>query len=463
MLIAALLAGGADAAAPPAPAQNSAAPTTRPVRRRINLPATAPVLPGNPIPGITAQHESRQRIRSIYARDYLDTSYAARRLLSRRLIDAAAETRRDLPAKFALLIEARDVAAEAGDIPTAFEAVDELAAAFPVTKLHERIEVLRMAAPVITAATASIATASICLDLADQCVIEGDYERADELLKLASAAAVRGKSVPMFRWIEGRAAAVRPLHAAYEVARPAEQKLQRAPDDPDANLVMGKFVAFVKRDFDAGLDMLAKGSDIDLAKLADADLDNPEKPSQQLQLAGKWWDAAEKYSEHRDAMRLRAGEWYRKASPGLDGLDRALAERRIIELSPPPARVKQKPPRPPDAIRLNGRLYRVHTAEVPWETARRMCEQAGGHLVCIETRAENELMVKLARGRSLWLGAVTEGNARWKWINNAEFFFIYWSSGEPSALTPDFHPMTTSTGAWKTSTGRAGFICEWAD
>jgi hypothetical protein len=92
-----------------------------------------------------------------------------------------------------------------------------------------------------------------------------------------------------------------------------------------------------------------------------------------------------------------------------------------------------------------------------------MCEEAGGNLVCIETRAENELMVKLARGRVLWLGATTDGNGRWRWINNADFFFIYWSSGEPSALTQDVHPLTTSNGAWKTSTARAGFICEWDD
>src|SRR6185295_10497818 len=102
---------------------------------------------------------------------------------------------------------------------------------------------------------------------------------------------------------------------------------------------MGRFVAFVKRDFDAGLLMLAKGSDPDLARLADEDLCTTEQPSIQLKTADAWWRVAdERGGDDRRVMRERAGFWYAKAAPNLDGLDRALAERPVARQAHDPAR-----------------------------------------------------------------------------------------------------------------------------
>jgi hypothetical protein len=449
----------------PAGAAPTSSPATRPSRRRIVVVGTTrPTRPANAIPDITAQSQARDRIRSIYAADYNDVSYPARRALAKRLIDAAAQTVRDFDAKYTLLVEARDLAAGAGDVPTAFEAIDRLVEVFPVEKLPERVEALRRAAPELESQASNLAVASIALDLSEQCVIEGDYERADALLTLAGESAARGKSNTMCGWVASRAAAVRPFKAAYDLAHPYELVLARTPEDCEANGVVGKFVAFVKRDFDTGLIMLSKSSDPALARLADLDLDTPaDRPSLQLKLADEWWNAAQASGEYREPMRRRAEFWYRKALPNLDGLDRAAAERRLAELAPPAPKIKRQTPRPPDAIRLSGHSYRVHWADVSWETARQLCEESGGHLVCIETRNENELMVKLARGRALWLGAVSDGEGRWSWVNNGNFFFNYWSLGEPSLHGADAHVLTTPNGAWKSSTGRAGFICEWDD
>ena len=71
------------------------------------MPPQVPGCAGNAIPGIAAQEQARQRIRSIYAADYVNDSYAAHRALANRLIGAAAETKRDSDAKFVLLAEAR--------------------------------------------------------------------------------------------------------------------------------------------------------------------------------------------------------------------------------------------------------------------------------------------------------------------------------------------------------------------
>jgi hypothetical protein len=452
------IASVADAAQPGGP---TSGPATRLVRRRVVVvPSTQRA--GHSIPGMSAQEQMRAKIREIYAVDYADRSISARRLLADRLIEASRDTQRDTDAKFVLLSEARDVAAAAGDVTTAFEAVDALVAAFPLVKLHERGEVMRIAIPALGTPQANLAATSICMDLVDQCVVEADYDRADVLLALAESTARQAKSVPHFRWIEARGASIRPLQAAWEVAKSAESTLARTPSDPQANVVMGKFVAFVKGDFDAGLTMLEKGSDPALSSLAKADLDNPETPAAQLELAEAWWDLADAQpAEFRQAIRNRAGFWYRKAAVGLDGLDRALARRRLQELNPPPKPGARRD-RPPDALLLNTHYYRASIAEVTWETAQRLCQEAGGQLVCVETRAEGELMTRLARGRLLWLGAGADDSGKWSWLSGAEFLYTNWAASEPASSSPESHLFIGPSGVWRTSTGKAGFICEWS-
>ncbi|HEY7086777.1 MAG TPA: C-type lectin domain-containing protein [Tepidisphaeraceae bacterium] len=456
----------------------ASAPATRPARRRIivNPPPAPP--PPNLIPGLSAQNAALKKIHEIYDREYADNSFNGRRTLALRLIDAADQTKKETDAKYVLLIEARDLAAGVGDITTAFQAIDRLVDTFALVKLHERIDVLKAAMPGLSTQPTELAAASICMDLAGQCVIEGDYERADIVLSLGSDASRRAKSVPYFQWIEARAAAIRPLKEAYDHAKPFEKILASQSDDPQANLEVGKFTAFVKGDFDAGLNMLFKGSDLELGKLADEDLETPnDRPLSQLRCANRWWDLAGATANSGDAryvaaMRKRAEFWYRKASPNLDGLEKALAQHRLQDLCPPPKTVpgsSSKPPatRPPDALLLVPKhWYRASIAEVTWDTAQRLCQESGGQLVSVNTRVEGDLMTKLARGRALWLGASIDPAAAggWTWLSGNEMIYTNWLPGEPASLTAESHPITSPNGPWRTTnTGKAGFICEWTE
>lgn len=438
-----------------------AAPTTRIVNQNAPAPASRPV--GRSIPGISAQQQAQTKIKQIFATDYQDTSFNARRALARRLIEASEQTQFDWDAKFVLLSEARDLAAGIGDVTTAFEAIDRQAEAFPIIKLHARAEAMRISVPSLSSPPSNLAAVSICMDLLDQCMVEGDYDRADMLLTLASGAARRGKSKPHVDWTESRARILRPIKDAWEIARPAQAALSRAPNDPAASLVMGKFLTFIKGDFDAGLVLLAKCSDTELSTLAKLDLNTEPRPPAQLKTANAWWDlGATQPGDYQQTIRRRAAFWYRKSLSGLDGLDRALAQRRLQELNPP-QKPADKPQRPPDALKLTKHWYRVSIAEVNWETAQRLCQEYGGQLVSVETRAEGELMIKLAKNRVLWLGASTDGQGKWSWLSNGEFFYSNWSAGEPASATTEHHPLTGPTGAWRTSTGKAGFICEWSE
>lgn len=440
-----------------------AAPTTRPLRRF----SAAPESPHNnrPIPGLAAQQQAEVKIKEIFATDYADPSFNGRRALAKRLIDASEQTQFDWDAKYVLLHEAQQLAAVVGDVTTAFDAIDRMADTFPISRLVSRTEVLQSAVPKLSAPNSNLAAVSLCIDLVDQCLIDGEYDRADALLALASDAAKRAKSRPYFEWTDQRAASIRPLKDAWEIARPAQAALMHAADDPAANLVVGKFSTFVKGDFDTGLPMLAKCADADLAGAAKQDLQTPvDSPQLQLKAGNAWWELADSQPvDYRTNIRRRAGFWYRHALTGLDGLDRALAQRRLQELNPP-HKPGEKSRRPPDALQLMpGHWYRANIAEVSWETAHQLCQDAGGQLISIETRAEGDLIVKLARGRALWLGGSNDGAGKWNWLSGADLFYNNWAAGEPSHQAVEFHPVTSTNGAWKASAGKAGFICEWRE
>jgi hypothetical protein len=449
-------------------------PTSRPLRRRPPAP-TATSQPSTAIPNLVMQGAAAARIKSIYASDYANALYDARRALARKLIEEGDATKRDTDAKFAFYREAAEVAAGAGDVPTAFHAVDHLAATFPVVKLRERVKVFQTAVPLLTAPAANAVVTSMCLDLVDQCVVENEFEHAQILLDLAAMAADKSKKQTYPSWVKWKRNGVEAMRLAYAHVKPAEMTLKTVPDNPKASETVGRYVCLVKKDWDAGLPLIAKGADPALVALAERDLTCPEdRPGAQFDLADAWWAWGERsgswddelHVDARGRYRERAVYWYRQALPALDGLERATADRRITEIFPPAtteAARARRIPRPPDAMPFSPHVYRVHTAEVSWDTARRLCEEAGGHLVCLETRLENDYVVKLARGRTLWLGATFDAKGRWTWISGAGMFFSYWGHGQSDLADPQMRPQMGANGAWGTSTTRAGFICEWDD
>ena len=85
--------------------------------------------------------------------------------------------------------------------------------------------------------------------------------------------------------------------------------LKEKPDDPDANLIVGKYQCFTKGDWDKGMPMLAKGSDEKWKALAEKDIAGADSANEQVKLGDAWWDVSKE----------RAVYWYRLALPGLVG------------------------------------------------------------------------------------------------------------------------------------------------
>lgn len=71
---------------------------------------------------------------------------------------------------------------------------------------------------------------------------------------------------------------------------------------------------------------------------------------------------------------------------------------------------------PPDAKRFGDHWYKVFTGYMPWDQAKKRCEEMGGYLACVETAKERQFLANRANGKVLWLGggdAKQEGRPVW--------------------------------------------------
>ena len=122
----------------------------------------------------------------------------------------------------------------------------------------------------------------------------------------------------------------------------ARAKLAATPNDPEANLIVGRYLCLRKNSWTDGLPLLAKASDPGWKDIAKQETAAPQEAADQVKLADLWWDAAAKRGEKKDdpwqkLMQARAVYWYRLAMPNLGGLMLAKVKTRVGDDESAPA------------------------------------------------------------------------------------------------------------------------------
>ena len=319
-------------AIPPSPlAKNDATPpSTENANNRV--PAIAQeAAKKSPVPAATAQAEATKLIKEVYGDEWAAAKTPAQKsALAKKLLEKAGELNDDPAGQFVLLRLARDIATQANDGQTAFSAIDSMAETFQVNALEMKVVVLTnlSSATQLTARHKSIAEEA--LKLVDQAVAQDNFTVADELGKLALDEARKAREKELIAQAQGRNNEVSELAKVYEDVSAARITLVKTPDDPEANLVVGKYLCFARGDWDKGLPMLALGKDDALKALAKQEREGAASSKEQAKLGDGWWELAEKQDGTvKKQMQARAGHWYQEALPGLSGLTKAKVEKRV--------------------------------------------------------------------------------------------------------------------------------------
>jgi hypothetical protein len=288
------------------------------------------------VPPPAEQAEALRIIRELFADEYAGAKKAPeQRKLADLLYRKGLETRDDLTARYMLLCEARDMAAESGDPVLLRRSLAALGREYRVEAATMAAEVLHRTKGRVREKEADRDLANFAMRLAREAVAADRFTEAASLAEAARDLARKTRetepiqeAVSLMREVETR----RQLFADY---RAALAVLARGPDDPAANLVVGRYYCFTKHEWKQGLPHLVRGNDPvlgDLARTEEAMAAGAPDAFEQVALGDRWWDAGASAGEAQRAYRHRAAYWYKAALPGLSGLTETRVRNRLEQL-----------------------------------------------------------------------------------------------------------------------------------
>ncbi|HEY0009066.1 MAG TPA: PDZ domain-containing protein [Tepidisphaeraceae bacterium] len=300
------------------------------------------------VPTAAVQLESGKLVREIYGSDIAAAKTPAdKSAVVRKLIQAGIDESADFNGRYMLFVTAKETATEAGDWALAWNVVDATALYFQIDALAQKVDLAMTAAKSPRTDRKAFSRAA---DELTASLLQADrHALARQTADLALAAARTTADPALIRQMTARIQEVTDTEAAFADVKQAIVTLETSPSDPGANFKLGRFRCFIRGDWDAGLPMLALGSDVVLKALAAKELAAEASPEEQLKVADGWWDIAEKESAiAKTQIRSHAARGYQKNVANLAGLAKAKAEKRIKEAGPLVAAVSQKV-NPPEA------------------------------------------------------------------------------------------------------------------
>lgn len=319
-----------------------------------------------------------ENIKEVYAEDLADSGALGPTLS--KLLSAARKSSKPA-SKYALFVAAEQKAVQAGDFAEAIDVIDARAEIFEVDALQGRLDMLREASK--TAADANDEIYDLTVKLAGDAIEAERFEVATKAAALAAhvagmldqqalAKTVRspfgangsgaGQSAPPARaagaadisrksesakQLKLAVSEFKKLHQKYEQAR---AELEKKPEDEKSLEIVGKYLCFVKEDWQGGLQALRGGPEGGLRSLAERELamlsDGGVDPAKVFALAGDWWALADAPRRSSD-MPAGAAAIVKNHAAGIyegildklsDPVDDELAKKRIaaaVDESPP--------------------------------------------------------------------------------------------------------------------------------
>lgn len=134
---------------------------------------------------------------------------------------------------------------------------------------------------------------------------------------------------------------------------------------------------------------------------------------------------------------------------------------------------------PRDASIFQGHSYKFYAEQLKWTDAKMKCEALGGHLLIVESAAENAFAAKLVEAANwvdAWIGATDQDQeGDWKTVIGGPLPYLNWGPGQPNNKPPGEHYALMSNmqvGAEKLNwvwsdqpneshQHKPGYLCEW--
>jgi hypothetical protein len=285
-------------------------------------------------PAAAEENLAAKLVRDVYGEEYAKAKEPdSKAKFAARLLQEARATLDDPTARFVMMKVARDISVQLGDVEAALRTAEEIAEVYQVDGLKMKMEILDKAVKTARQPAQSRAIAEHALTLLDEAIRGEDFDAARQLGELAAAESHKAHDANLVAEVQSHVQDVDRLANASAKVKAANETLEKNPTDPQANLVVGKHLCFVKGDWEQGVPMLALCGDAGFKAAAEKDIAADKDSKAKLSAADAWWDLAEKEEGlMRQQMQQRAVTWYRQAQPLATGLPAVKIEKRIHEV-----------------------------------------------------------------------------------------------------------------------------------
>lgn len=313
----------------------------------------------SPAPNAKTWEAAQKAAKEIYGPRFAQAKTAAQKsALAKDMLDMAAKLPDGSTDQYALLRIARDIAAGAGEAPTALKAAEQLAGRFDVPAAKLKAETLLTAARQASLSGQQKAVAEAASNVLEELATADEYETALALCEAARGCARSAKQSQLAKDLIARAGELKKRAAAFQEYLAAVTVLETRPTDAEANLAAGRYLCLVTRDWDRGVAVLALGNDPGLKAAATKELQGGKSAEEQVAVGDAWWSLADSQAgREKESLRLRAGAWYKQAKPQLAaGLTEVKVTTRLEEVSklgvnlPKPSPIASPAAAPPLAI-----------------------------------------------------------------------------------------------------------------
>ncbi|HTV75784.1 MAG TPA: protein kinase, partial [Candidatus Baltobacteraceae bacterium] len=323
-----------------------------------------------PLPDASQLAQGESKLKAIYSAQLNVGTTAARQQAAVELLNRSS-TETDPAMKLAALRLAARLASQSADFSRAMEICDQMDSEFQMDVLPVKADILSQAATYAGDAGSKRRLADICVTVGFQAIADDDYTSAMKISGLAKSGAQSSGDKHLIWEADFLGDEMERCSTAFERVKPFAAVLRANPNDPAANLAMGKFLCFVKNDWSGGLPCLARSGDKSLATIADEELNHPPATAnERIALGNSWWDgSASASNDEKIYYQKRARYWYLKGmaasnQPDKDRFRQALAAR-INGIPTQPAEVRI-------VSRVNGTEFiDIYSDEVQWQSSRR--------------------------------------------------------------------------------------------
>jgi hypothetical protein len=259
----------------------------------------------------------------------------------RRMIDLAKDREKKPAERYVRLRESQRLAAENGDADLAIEAIDVLAEQFDFDPLPAKQQSVVQAFQNSTTPEQAAAAKDHLVAVIDDALKRDACDAAMQAAQVGyneTLKAAKKQFRPEFYELRKK---VEPKYEEWQKFAKFEEALAKNPNDPEANLQVGRRYCIRRDDWQRGLPLLAKGGDPGLRALAEAELSGSQTPADRIQLADAWWNAAASEDDATGrALYRHAGQYYEQAKPEVSDADMlARIDSRLQEL----AKLEQAP------------------------------------------------------------------------------------------------------------------------